>query len=62
MELSSELGGTQALIEHILDLEEIDPNLFRGVTPKMSAFPRIFGGQTIGLAIAKSHEKSKLQC
>ena len=39
----------QSLIEH-LDLEQIETNLFRGVSEQMGS-PRVFGGQVVGQAL-----------
>ena len=35
----------------ILDLEEIDVNLFRGHSPKRPRWGRIYGGQTVAQAL-----------
>ena len=39
----------QSLLDH-LDLEQIEKNLFRGISEK-SGMPRVFGGQVIGQAL-----------
>lgn len=48
---SSSSGGDdsqlQSAVEAILDLEEIDVNLFRGFSPEKPRWGRIYGGQTV---------------
>ncbi|XP_078163776.1 acyl-CoA hydrolase 2-like isoform X2 [Carex rostrata] len=42
-----------SLVEHILHLEPLDVNIFRGFTPRDApAFKQVFGGQFIGQALA----------
>ena len=43
----------EALID-LLDLEEIENNLFRGVSPK-EGWQRVYGGQVIGQALSLIH-------
>jgi hypothetical protein len=38
-------------LEQILDLEEIDVNLFRGHSPKAPRWGRVYGGQTVAQAL-----------
>lgn len=43
---------TKYLISKILELEELDTDLYRGVTPTNKfTFPRIFGGQTVSQSL-----------
>lgn len=50
--MSEILTGQSAVDEllHVLDLERIDVNLFRGIGPQVST-PRVFGGQVAGQAL-----------
>ncbi|RYR15285.1 hypothetical protein Ahy_B04g072009 [Arachis hypogaea] len=44
---------TCSLVEHILHLEPIEVDIFRGITPpKAPKFGKVFGGQTVGQALA----------
>ena len=45
----SDVGRAIDLLK-LLDLEPIEVNLFRGISPK-SKWPRVFGGQVIGQAM-----------
>lgn len=47
----------QTLLDDILDLEELDVNLFRGITPANpdNPFPRIFGGQTLAQTLVAGY-------
>jgi len=49
---SGENGGDKALVSllELLDLETIDNNIFRGVSPK-DRWQRVFGGQVLGQAL-----------
>ena len=44
------LNGAVAELLHILDLEVLEHNLFRGISPK-TGWQRVFGGQVIGQAL-----------
>lgn len=48
----------RSILEDILDLEELDVNLFRGQTPHKSG-PRIFGGQTIAQSLVAGYRTVK---
>ncbi|XP_042510937.1 acyl-coenzyme A thioesterase 8 isoform X4 [Macadamia integrifolia] len=50
---ADEKHGTRSLVEHVLHLEPIDVDIFRGVTlPDAPRFAQVFGGQLIGQALA----------
>ena len=42
---------TLSTLEHILTLEKVCINIYRGTTPKNTSFYRIYGGQTIAQAL-----------
>ncbi|KMZ72088.1 Acyl-CoA thioesterase [Zostera marina] len=50
---AGEINNNFALVEHILHLESIEVDIFRGVTiPGSLGFRNVFGGQLIGQALA----------
>jgi len=41
----------QSILQQILNLEQIDTNLFRGVSPARPRWGRIYGGQTVSQSL-----------